>query len=162
MDADRAYPAARAPMLYQWLGRKDILEMNTEMERIQALGVIEAVITLMERDAAVRRAWANNRRQLKRATQDRAIALMACEGLGVRVIRTMMTGNVKGAVLPKNSDSIDWLALSLREREPVSVPGLGEDIGSHGYYDPCEEAILNRGGGLDLGTYSFEEWMKNE
>jgi hypothetical protein len=65
--------------------------------------------------------------------------------------------NVEKVQLPVS----EYLKDALREREPVSVPGHSEDIGRHGYYDPCEEAMLRRGGLTDLGTYSFEEWVKN-
>ena len=124
--------------------------MDGSVERIQEMGAIEALVTLMEKDAAVRHAWAHKPGWLKSATQDRAIAVRACEGLGMTVIRTMMAGNVKGVILPKHSSDMDWLALSLKEREPVSVPGLGEDVGSHGYYDPCDQALINSGGLKDV------------
>ena len=87
------------------------------------------------------------------ARRFRFIVKKGVEALGVTVVCDDV-GNVLEVKLPVSGYFKD----ALKEKEPVSVPGLGEDISRHGM-DPCDEAILNRGGGLDLGTFSFEEWV---
>ena len=136
--------------------------LDKKVEDIQARGFIEAVVHLMECEAQMRWEYKNDRRWLKSAGWRINIAVMAVSGLGGTVIRDGSTGAIKGVIMPKNSNTVDWLAISLSKREAVSVPGLPEDIGRHGYYDPCDEALMRSGGLTDLGTFSFEEWVNGK
>ena len=129
---------------------------DKEVEKIEQMGVDAAVELLWERDAAVRKFRWNDHGVLW-AIHFRLIVKKGVEALGVTVVCDD-SGNVEEVKLPVSGYFKD----ALKEREAVSVPGLSEDIGRHGYYDPCEEALMRSGGLTDLGTFSFEEWVKNE
>ncbi len=128
---------------------------DKEIEKVEQMGIDAALKLLWERDAAVRRFRWNDRGVLW-ARHFRLIVKKGVEALGVTV-KCDESGNVEEVQLPISG----YITDTLNKREAVSEPGLSEDISSHGYYDPCEEAMLRRGGLTDLGTYSFEEWVKN-
>ncbi len=109
------------------------------IERIQAMPLEEAIKLMLERDAAVRRVYRDNPVHLKRANWDRAIAVRAVEGMGVTV-KTSPAGNVEEVLRPVEG----YLTAALKEREAVSIPEVGQ-IKSHGYYDPCDQALIDSG-----------------
>ena len=113
--------------------------IDREIEKVEQMGVDAAVELLWERDAAVRRFRWNDRGMLW-AIRFRLYVKKGVEALGVTVKCDDM-GNVLEVIPPV----LGYLKDALKEREAVSVPGLSEDIGRHGYYDPCEEALINSG-----------------
>ena len=130
---------------------------DRELEKIEEMGIEAAIDKLWRHDAALK--WA--RSEHKDTSWPRhfiTITVMGLGALGVTVVRDVVFGDVLDVKLPVSGYFKD----ALKEREAVSVPGLPEDIGRHGYYDPCEEALIRSGGLTDLGTFSFEEWVKNE
>ena len=112
---------------------------DREIEKVEQMGIDAAVELLWERDAAVRRFRWNDRGVLW-AIHFRLIVKKGVEALGVKVVCDDM-GNVEEVIPPV----LGYLKDALKEREAVSVPGLSEDIGRHGYYDPCDEALINSG-----------------
>jgi hypothetical protein len=122
--------------------------LDREVERIQATGLVEAVMTLLQRSSALERLYVRHNdgenvdAQLRHAHWSLAVAEKACQGLGVTVIYNSW-GTVQGAILPKESRTLmDWFEAALKEHEPVSEPGLSEDISGWGYYDPKDLAML--------------------
>ena len=113
--------------------------IDREIEKVEKMGVDAAMELLWERDAAVRRFRWNDRGVLW-ARHFRFIVKKGVEALGVTV-KCDDSGNVEEVQLPV----IGYLKDALRKREAVSEPGLSEDIGRHGYYDPCDEALINSG-----------------
>ena len=113
------------------------------VERIVGLGVEEAVKELMRCDRAVRDAAANNFHWQKTARWERSIAIEACGLLGVTVKQNYWTNDVEEVILPDVPVG-EYLDRTLKEREAVSIPEVGE-VKGHGYYDPCEEALINSG-----------------
>ncbi len=130
--------------------------LDKMVERIQAMPLEEAVVLLMERNEAVKRAYEDKPLTLKKAIWNRAIAKRAVEGMGVTVRSDETNGNIYGVSLP----ILGYLTETLKEREAVSIPEVGQ-VKGHSYYDPCEEALIRSGGLTDLGTFSFEEWVKD-
>ncbi len=128
---------------------------DREIEKIEEMGIDAAVELLWERDAAVRKFRWNDRGVLW-AIHFRLIVKKGVEALGVTVKCDDM-GNVLEVIPP----ALGYLKDALKEREAVSIPEVGQ-VKGHGYYDPCEEALIRSGGLTDLGTFSFEEWVKNE
>lgn len=115
-------------------------KLDKMVERIQAMPLEDAVELLLERNEAVRRAYKDKPLTLKRAIWNRAIAKRAVEGMGVTVRSDEMSGNIYGISLPV----IGYLEAALKEREAVSIPEVGQ-VKGHGYYDPCDQALINSG-----------------
>jgi hypothetical protein len=132
-----------------------MVEHNKEIEKVEQMGIEAAVKLLWERDAAVRGFRWNDRGVLW-ARHFRFITKLGCEALGVTVICDDL-GNVEEVKLPVG----DYFKEALKERAPVSEPGLPEDVSSHGYYDPCEEAILSNGV-VDLGVFDQDAWFNGD
>ncbi|KKM05592.1 hypothetical protein LCGC14_1752460 [marine sediment metagenome] len=130
--------------------------IDREIERVEEMGIDAAVEKLWKHDANLKRIRGEHKNTLW-ARKFLNYTVLGLGALGVKVVQDEILGDVLEVRLPISGYFRD----ALKEREPVSVPGLGEDIGRHGI-DPCDQAILNRGGGLDLGTYSFEEWMNKK
>lgn len=110
------------------------------VERIVGLGVEGAIEELMRCDQAVRAAAANNYHWQKTARWERSIAIEACGLLGVTVKQEYWTNNVEEVIRPVSGYFKD----ALKEREAVSIPEVGE-VKGHGYYDPCDQALINSG-----------------
>ncbi len=119
---------------------------DREIEKVEQMGIDAAVELLWERDAAVRRFRWNDRGVLW-ARHFRLIVKKGVEALGVTVKCDDM-GNVLEVIPPV----LGYLKDALKKKEPVSVPGLGEDISSHGE-DPCTTALRNSGRLVD-----YDEW----
>ena len=111
---------------------------DREIEKIEQMGVDAAVKLLWERDAAVRRFRWNDRGVLW-AIHFRLIVKKGVEALGVTVKCDDM-GNVLEVIPPV----LGYLRDALKEREAVSIPEVGE-VKGHGYYDPCDQALINSG-----------------
>ena len=111
---------------------------DREIEKVEQMGVDAAVELLWERDAAVRKFRWNDRGVLW-ARHFRLIVKKGVEALGVTVKCDDM-GNVEEVQLPVTG----YLKDALKEREAVSIPEVGQ-IKGHGYYDPCDEALINSG-----------------
>ena len=109
------------------------------------MNVIEAVTELMERDAAVRKAYAENPAALKHATFFRERAARVCEELGVTLIRSFISNNVEEVILPKNFNDWKWLTLTATYPDDVSEPGLPEDITGGLGEDPNYLALKRNG-----------------
>ena len=119
---------------------------DREIEKIEQMGIDAAVELLWERDAAVQKFLWNDRGVLW-AIHFRTITKKGVEALGVTVECDDL-GNVLEVKLPVSGYFKD----ALKEKEPVSVPGLGEDISSHGE-DPCVTALRRSGRLVD-----YDEW----
>jgi len=130
--------------------------LDKEVERVQATGLIEAVMTLLERSSALERVHARHRSgenvdaEYGHAQWSLAIAERACQGLGVTIIYSQF-GLVRGAILPGESRTLmEWYKAALAETPPVSEPGLPEDISGMGYYDPMDWALMKSGRLFDI------------
>ena len=110
------------------------------VERIVGLGVEGAIEVLMQRDQAVRDAAANNYHWQKTARWERNIAIDACGLLGITVKQNYWNNDVEEVIRPVSGYFKD----ALKEREAVSIPEVGQ-VKGHGFYDPCDEALINSG-----------------
>jgi len=119
------------------------------------MNVIDAVTELLQRDAAVRKAYAENPAALKHATFFRERAARVCEELGVTLIRSFISNNVQGFILPKNFNDWRWLTLTATYPDDVSEPGLPEDITGGLGEDPFIKAMKANGLVVD-----YEDWIK--
>ena len=112
-------------------------------EKIAAMGVERAVEVMMARDRACRNA---TKGELSSGYifHLRQVAVVGCGMLGITVNRTEFMNHIEEVIMPKVPVS-EYLDRALDEVDPVSKPGLPEDISGHGYYDPCEQALINSG-----------------
>lgn len=120
------------------MSQRLLVKHDKEIEKVEQMGIEAAVELLWERDAAVRRFRASNRGVLW-ARHFRFITKLGCEALGVTVV-TDIQGDVLEVKLPVSGYFKD----ALKEREPVSVPEVGQ-VKGHGYHDPCDQALINSG-----------------
>ncbi len=114
--------------------------IDREIERIEKMGVDAAVEKLWKHDADLKRIRSEHK-DTKWARKFLNYTVQGLGALGVTVVQDEILGDVLDVRLPISGYFRD----ALKEREPVSVPGLPEDIGRHGYYDPCDEALINSG-----------------
>jgi len=130
--------------------------IDREIEKVEEMGIDAAVEKLWRHDADLKRIRSEHK-DTKWARKFLNYTVLGLGALGVTVVQDEILGDVLEVELPITG----YFKATLKEREAVSIPEVGE-VKGHGFYDPCEEALLRSGGLTDLGTFSFEEWVNRK